>query len=354
MLIALLLAAATASAGGGDGRGRGFGSGAILTVEPPAVAGPRRELILFGGVAAPFRPDLGLQIFRADPFTPRCHRIRTFRRGWSIQLTRDGRYAVVALHPGRLGIVDLRRRRTRLLNLPRGVLSTDGRLLAYADRGRVLVARRDGGGRRIVAATRGRSVSYGGFAWSPDDRWLAFSVSTGDWPELKTSLEVLNLRTRARRTLYREPDPYGHAPVATWSPDGLTLYVAGTENPFTITRDGRRRRRLEHPGQGSPIWSPDGRRMLFTDSGAWGVGDVFVANADGTDVRRLTNTKPPEIGEEQRGSYALAWSPDGGRILYLRHFTLAIMRPDGSAKRDLCRPPRGTQDAVVWTMRSAP
>jgi Tol biopolymer transport system component len=40
-------------------------------------------------------------------------------------------------------------------------------------------------------------------------------------------------------------------------------------------------------------------------------GDVFVANADGTGARRLTNTPQSE-------EWFVTWSPDGGRIAYVR------------------------------------
>jgi TolB protein len=58
----------------------------------------------------------------------------------------------------------------------------------------------------------------------------------------------------------------------------------------------------------SPTWSPDGRQVAFV-SDRDGQKDIYVANADGSRVRRLTNTR---VGER-----ALAWSPDGRSIGFL-------------------------------------
>ncbi|HXI12363.1 MAG TPA: protein kinase [Thermoanaerobaculia bacterium] len=55
-------------------------------------------------------------------------------------------------------------------------------------------------------------------------------------------------------------------------------------------------------GQFEP--SPDGRSVAFTTGG--GQEDLFVASADGSDVRQLTN-------DEERDRYA-GWSPDGRRL----------------------------------------
>ena len=48
-------------------------------------------------------------------------------------------------------------------------------------------------------------------------------------------------------------------------------------------------RLTNHPqGDGLPAWSPDGRRIVFTSDrdGNW---DIYVMNADGSNMTRLTN-----------------------------------------------------------------
>ena len=57
-----------------------------------------------------------------------------------------------------------------------------------------------------------------------------------------------------------------------------------------------------------PAWSPDGRSIAFASSRD-GSGDVYVMDADGTNVRRLTTDFYVSDG--------LDWSPDGTRIAFL-------------------------------------
>ncbi|MGE5774750.1 MAG: hypothetical protein ACM33V_00945 [Chloroflexota bacterium] len=64
-------------------------------------------------------------------------------------------------------------------------------------------------------------------------------------------------------------------------------------------------------GDRAPLWSPDGTRIAFTRGpaliGAPGAYNVAVVNVDGSDPRQLTS------GSDQ--NYALAWLPDGNRIV---------------------------------------
>ena len=54
-------------------------------------------------------------------------------------------------------------------------------------------------------------------------------------------------------------------------------------------------------------WSPDGKRITFS-SDREGSPDVFVANADGSGVRRLTDLPTIE--------HTPSWSPDGTKITF--------------------------------------
>ena len=58
---------------------------------------------------------------------------------------------------------------------------------------------------------------------------------------------------------------------------------------FVMNADGSRQRNLtRNPApDGDPVWSPDGRKILFV-SKRDGYGDVYVMNADGSKQRNLT------------------------------------------------------------------
>lgn len=85
-------------------------------------------------------------------------------------------------------------------------------------------------------------------------------------------------------------------------------------------------------------WSPDGTRLAFARSVSVGRDertDIFVVNAEGGPARRLTQTGR---------SFAPVWSPDGRTIVFAEHaedisypFTTSLwsMSSDGSSRRQL-------------------
>jgi len=79
-----------------------------------------------------------------------------------------------------------------------------------------------------------------------------------------------------------------------------------------------------------PAWSPDGRKIVFADR-ASGNSEVFLMNADGSDLRNLTNEPLPDTNP--------TFSPDGSEIIFVRDFygtgRLFRMNPDGSNQRRL-------------------
>jgi hypothetical protein len=102
-----------------------------------------------------------------------------------------------------------------------------------------------------------------------------------------------------------------------WSPDGTTMafssYVCGSAEhaPYCGRGSGTLEKLVVAEGQRAVlakradtglVWSPDGRRLAFT-----GDDGIFVMDADGTHLARLTN------GQEPR------WSPDGQWLLFSIH-----------------------------------
>ena len=75
----------------------------------------------------------------------------------------------------------------------------------------------------------------------------------------------------------------------------------------------------------SPSWSPDGRRLAFLSNRAEG-WDLYVMDADGTNVERLT-----------QGSTAddPAWSPDGASIAVERDHRIEAVGTNGTGRIEL-------------------
>jgi Tol biopolymer transport system component len=102
--------------------------------------------------------------------------------------------------------------------------------------------------------------------------------------------------------------------AGSFSPDGRYFAIAAKHKDrddlviLDIKRD-REVRRIPIPLSGltTPAWSPDGKQLVFTGYDG-GLSDLFIVNADGSDLRRLTNDKYADLQP--------AWSPDGKTIAF--------------------------------------
>ncbi len=116
------------------------------------------------------------------------------------------------------------------------------------------------------------------------------------------------------------------------------LAFARAGNIWTIGADGKRARLLLRRAY-SPAWSPDGSRLAFVSRRS-GDEEIYVANADGTGVTRLTRAAGPDLGP--------AWSTDGRRLAFSRNAEIWTMNADGTAQRRLVR------KAAIWHEHYSP
>jgi len=128
-----------------------------------------------------------------------------------------------------------------------------------------------------------------------------------------------------------------HGPLS-WSPDGKSIVCARDGDIWVMDVDGSIPRSLtnheaaEWMWDEGPAWSPDGQRIVFSSnragriSGGAGVMDIFVMNADGSDLSNLTDSATND--------WCPAWSPDGQYIVFQSNrdgnWEIYVMGPDGS------------------------
>lgn len=103
----------------------------------------------------------------------------------------------------------------------------------------------------------------------------------------------------------------GNAGMPGWTADGrwiyFGLYAAGPDRMCRIHPDGSG---FEVVGEGvDPAVSPDGRRVAYARN-VDGGHQLFIMDADGSNVRRLTKAGNPW------GGVHATWTPDGQQILF--------------------------------------
>ncbi len=164
--------------------------------------------------------------------------------------------------------------------------------------------------------------------WSPDGSRIAASFE-GE----RTWLFVMNADASNLVTLAEGRDP-------AWSPDGTRIAFDQQGNIWVINADGTNLRQLTYDPTPKlyPAWSPDGSQIAYTTLTSEG-GAIYIMNADGSNVRQLTN----------KSAYGLSWSPDGREIVFGSEGWVWIINTDGTGLKNVVQ---GYQPA--WSPRTQP
>jgi Tol biopolymer transport system component len=163
-------------------------------------------------------------------------------------------------------------------------------------------------------------------AWSPNGKLIAFDKVTVRGPEgnvlaYDQGIEIVEADGSHPRWLTPGRWGRGQSPGnPVWSPDGRKLVFLQTPRRgphsgfrgeiWTMNADGSDKKRLYRSGWGfasgaPPIWSPDGQMIAF-GIGANSTSGIFVMNADGTGLKRISpipfpqlSWQPPPSGEKK-------------------------------------------------------
>ena len=164
---------------------------------------------------------------------------------------------------------------------------------------------------------------------SRDGQWLAFDSDRGG----STDVWKVRIAGGEPEQVTRDPGPEF---VNDWSPDGLeilfhTIRSATNRDVMTVTADGTRTAVViatsAEEQQGA--WSPDGNSIVFSNgAGAADLYNVAILTREG----KGSPWGPPRRLSSDTGVDA-RWSPDGGRIVYIRRGEVHIMRRDGRDDR---------------------
>ena len=177
-------------------------------------------------------------------------------------------------------------------------------------------------------------------SWSPDGTKIAFHTFRDAGIGLQSEIYVMDAdgSNQVNLTQNAAIDVF-----PKWSPDGTKIAFM-RQVPFSSDAEifvmdaatGANQTNITNnpASDGNASWSPDGSKIAFGSSRDDNFGEVYVMNADGSGVVRLTT---------EGGNGEPAWSPDGTKIVFAtdRDGDLQIyaMDADGSNQVALTAPP---------------
>jgi len=164
-------------------------------------------------------------------------------------------------------------------------------------------------------------------AWSPDGRWIAFLRALAGEKTGVFLVSPLGGREQKLADLYAPQVALGLVslgPYLAWSADGQWLAVVDRESPTgpwglyllsVLKREKRRLTSLPTPffGDFDPAFSPDGRTLAFVRHRSHGVGDLHL-QALTADLR--PRGEPVRLTTGVRFAGSPVWTPNGREIVY--------------------------------------
>jgi len=192
--------------------------------------------------------------------------------------------------------------------------SLDGKKIAFVlitkERTSIAVMNADGSNVGLLTPKEHNTIHPN---WSADSKQVIYCTNDDLAPPKKNEaqINVVDLATKKITTVITG----GINTYGSWSPDMKQITFRkiigdGNSEVFLANADGSNQRNLTNNPffDGWPAWSPDGKKIAFASNRRGHGYQIFVMDADGANVRLIANT-------EGRGT-APRWSPDGKMIYF--------------------------------------
>jgi dipeptidyl aminopeptidase/acylaminoacyl peptidase len=237
----------------------------------------------------------------------------------------------------------------------RAAWASDSRRLAYYDQASgVNFFVTDGANRTALWAGSGDQA---GLSWSPSGERLVVADQSFDSEPFTWTSDIVTIDgsgdgTPEAMVLLEAQSgaPYPVLAAPAWSPDGQRIAFARWNEStrlyqiYVMNADGTGVTRLTNNSSddSEPDWSPDGSKIVFGRDGA-----IWVMNANGAGQAQLTNGASRDNGP--------AWSPDGAKITFQRAPVtcpcspeILTMNSDGTSPTNLTNTPSISETAPAW------
>ena len=176
-------------------------------------------------------------------------------------------------------------------------------------------------------------------AWSPDGSRIAFIRNYDYWGNYGWGLlrTMLADGSNEQDIVANPPFTLTAQTPPVWSPDSERIAFVLNEGGhiwgvYTVGADGSGLRRVSET-VGVPSWSPDGHRLALAKRDGEDVA-LFTVATDGSDPQRITTITDRETFEAVGSRYQswiniLSWSPSGDQILFSCDAGICVATLDG-------------------------